>query len=143
MLVDAGADPVNIAGQIYDSASPEKLNLLARVLGTIEFHGGARIATAELTLGMLSSTGGTYMDSEGFINHLRSVKSVDLAMLFREGSDGLTHVSLRSKEGIDVAKLAQRYGGGGHRLAAACRIPGKLNTVRSMLIDEAVSYIGR
>jgi phosphoesterase RecJ-like protein len=142
MLVEAGADPVHISQQVYDSASPEKLNLLARVLGTIEFHGRSRIATAELTLEMLASTAATYMDSEGFINHLRSVKSVDLAILFREGSDGLVHVSLRSKEGVDVARLAQRYGGGGHRQAAACRIPGNLNTVRSMLINEAISYIG-
>jgi phosphoesterase RecJ-like protein len=142
MLVEAGADPVNISRQVYDSGSPEKLNLLARVLGTIEFHCRSRIATAELTLGMLSSTATTYMDSEGFINHLRSVKSVDLAILFREGSDGLIHVSLRSKGEIDVAGFAQRHGGGGHRQAAAFRIPGNLNMVRSMLTNEAVSYIG-
>ena len=141
MLVEAGADPAYIARQVYDSASPEKLSLLARVLGTIEFHDHSRIATAELTLAMLSSTGGTYMDSEGFINHLRSVRSVDLAILFREGNEGLVHISLRSKEGIDVARFAQRYGGGGHRQAAACRIPGNLNAVRSMLVNEAVSYI--
>jgi bifunctional oligoribonuclease and PAP phosphatase NrnA len=142
MLVESGADPVRIAGQVYDSASPEKLNLLARVLGTIEFHCRSRIATAELTLGMLAGTAATYMDSEGFINHLRSVKSVDLAILFREGNDGLIHVSLRSKEGIDVARFAQRHGGGGHRQAAACRIPGTLNSVRSMLTSEAATYIG-
>jgi len=142
MLVEAGADPVYIAGQVYDSCTPEKLNLLARVLGTIEFHCRSRIATAELTLGMLSSTAATYMDSEGFINHLRSVKSVDLAILFREGNDGLVHVSLRSKEGIDVARFAQRHGGGGHRQAAACRVTGGLNTVRSMMTSEAARYIG-
>jgi phosphoesterase RecJ-like protein len=81
------------------------------------------------------------MDSEGFINHLRSVKSADLAILFREINDGLVHVSLRSKEGINVAKLAQRHGGGGHRQAAACRIRGPLHAVRSMFTGEAESYI--
>ncbi|MHC1730236.1 MAG: bifunctional oligoribonuclease/PAP phosphatase NrnA [Syntrophobacteraceae bacterium] len=140
-LVAAGADPADIARQVYDSTSRAKLNLLAQVLGTIEFHSGARIASAELTRAMLSSTSASYSDSEGFINHLRSVKSVHLAILFREGSDGLIHVSLRSKEGIDVAKLAQRHGGGGHRQAAACKLPGSLYSVRSMFIDEAVNYI--
>ena len=125
ILVEAGADPAYIATQVYDSATPEKLKLLAQVLGTVEFHAGSRIATAELTRSMLSNSSASYMDSEGFINHLRSVKSVDLAILFREGNDGLVHVSLRSREGINVAKLAQRHGGGGHRQAAACRIPGE------------------
>ena len=130
-----------IATQVYDSATPEKLKLLAQVLGTVEFHAGSRIATAELTRSMLSNSSASYMDSEGFINHLRSVKSVDLAILFREGGDGLVHVSMRSREGINVAKLAQRHGGGGHRQAAACRIPGSLHSVRSMFIGEAASYI--
>ncbi len=141
-LVASGADPAYLSRQVYDSASPEKLNLLARVLGTVEFHAESRIATAELTRGMLAATSATYMDSEGFINHLRSVKSVDLAILFREGNDGLIHVSLRSKEGIDVARFAQSHGGGGHKQAAACRIAGDLNVVRAAVIGEAIGYVG-
>ena len=141
ILVEAGADPAYISTQVYDSATPGKLKLLAQVLGTVEFHAGSRIATAELTRSMLSNSSASYMDSEGFINHLRSVKSVDLAILFREGGDGQVHVSLRSREGINVAKLAQRHGGGGHRQAAACRISGSLYAVRSQFIGEAASYI--
>lgn len=141
-LVNAGADPAYIAQQIYDSATPERLNLLTQVLSTMEFHADSRIASAELTRDMLARTGTTYMDSEGFINHLRSVKSVDMAIIFREGSDGLIHISLRSKSGVDVARFAQRYGGGGHRQAAACRISGNLDAVRSMIVSEAANYIG-
>lgn len=141
MLVESGADPVMIAQQVYDSASPERLNLLALVLATVKFHADSRIATAELSRGMLTATSTSYMDSEGFINHLRSVKSVFMAILFREGSDGVIHVSLRSRNGIDVARFAQRYGGGGHLLAAACRIPGPLETVRTLLTRDAVDYI--
>ncbi len=141
VLVEMGADPVYLATQIYDSATPEKLKLLAQVLGTLQFHTGARIVTAELSRSMLANSSSSYMDSEGFINHLRSVKSADLAILFREVNDGLIHVSMRSREGIDVAKLAQRYGGGGHKQAAACRISGTLHAVRSMFVGEAVSYM--
>ncbi|MFZ2448844.1 MAG: bifunctional oligoribonuclease/PAP phosphatase NrnA [Syntrophobacteraceae bacterium] len=142
VLVEAGADPAYIAQEVYDSTSPEKLGLLALVLGTVEFHARSRIATAELTRRMLSSTGATHMESEGFINHLRSVKSVAMAILFREGGDGVIHVSLRSRDGVDVARFAQRHGGGGHRQAAACRIAGTLAVVREMVINEAVEYVG-
>lgn len=141
MLVESGADPVGIAQQVYDSASPERLNLLALVLGTVRFHADSRIATAELSRGMLAATSTSYMDSEGFINHLRSIKTVLMAILLREGSEGEIHVSLRSRNGIDVARFAQRYGGGGHLMAAACRIPGTLEAVRTMLTRDAVDYI--
>jgi phosphoesterase RecJ-like protein len=141
VLVGMGADPAHIATHVYDSATPEKLRLLAQVLGTVEFHAGSRIVTAELNRSMFSDSASSYMDSEGFINHLRSVKSVDIAILFREINNGLVHISMRSKGDINVAKLAQRHGGGGHRAAAACRIPGSLHLVRSMFIGEVVRYI--
>ncbi len=142
ILVESGADPAYLAEQIYDSASPEKLSLLTLVLETMEFHAGSRVATAVLTQNMLARTSTAYSDSEGFINHLRSVKTVDVAILFREGSEGQVHVSLRSKNGIDVAGFARRYGGGGHLQAAACRIAGELSAVRSRITREAISYIG-
>jgi bifunctional oligoribonuclease and PAP phosphatase NrnA len=141
VLVEAGADPAHIAHQVYDSAPVERIRLLSRVLSTAEFYAEGRLASAELTLDMIADVPGFYMDSEGFINHLRSVRSVQLALLFREGHEGLIHVSMRSKEGVDVAKLAQRYGGGGHKQAAACRLPGKLEEIRSRMISEALQYI--
>lgn len=141
ILVESGADPARIAQEIYDSTSPEKLSLLAMALGTVEFYANSRVAAAELSRSMLDRTGTSYADSEGFINHLRSVKTVELAVFFREGSDGIIHVSLRSRDGIDVARFAQRHGGGGHRQAAACRIEGALGSVRSMIIKEAVEYL--
>ncbi len=139
--MESGADPAYIAQEVYDSTSPEKLSLLASALGTVEFHANSRLASAELTRAMLERTKTSYADSEGFINHLRSVKTVKMAVFFREGSDGLIHVSLRSRDGIDVATFAQRHGGGGHRLAAACRIQGSLGAVRSMIVKEALEYV--
>ncbi|MDA8308966.1 MAG: bifunctional oligoribonuclease/PAP phosphatase NrnA [Deltaproteobacteria bacterium] len=140
-LVAFGADPARIASNVYDSATPEKLRLLARVLETMEFHASSRIVSAELSRSMLSDSPSTHIESEGFINHLRSVKSAEMAILFKETGDGLIHVSMRSRGDINVARLAQRHGGGGHKQAAACRIQGDLGTVRSMFIAEAVSYI--
>jgi phosphoesterase RecJ-like protein len=141
VLVQMGADPGYIATQVYESATPEKLKLLANVLSTMEFYDGSRIVTAKLTNSMLSDSSSSYMDSEGFINHLRTVKSADLAILFREVDEGLIHISMRSRGGIDVARLAQRHGGGGHRQAAACRIAGTIESVRSMFVGEAIGYI--
>ncbi len=140
-LVGHGAQPAFIAGQIYDSGSPQRLRLLARVLATVSFESNDRLATAELSQAMFRETGTSRSDAESFINHLRSVRSVLLAALFREEEDGMVHVSLRSKEPVDVAAFARRYGGGGHRQAAAFRTRGSLSDVRALITRAARDYI--
>lgn len=140
-LVATGAQPAYIAEQVYESVSPESIQLLARVLSTIVFSSNSRLATAQLTQNMFTETQTSPEDSEGFINHLRSVKSVDLAMLFREDNNGVVHISMRSKGQVDVAALAKRHGGGGHRNAAACRVAGSLEAIRSKFTQEAFDYL--
>lgn len=140
-LVGHGAQPAFIAGQIYDSGSPQRLRLLARVLATVAFEAGHRLATAELSQAMFRETDTTRADAESFINHLRSVRTVLMAALFREERDGTVHVSLRSKDPVDVAAFARRYGGGGHRHASAFRTHGTLAHVRAVVTKEALEYL--
>ena len=135
-LAAAGAEPHYIAGEVYDSSSPQRLRLLARVLSTAAFHSENRIATAEVTQAMFSETGSSPSDTEGFINHLRSVKTVEIAALFREESDTTVHVSLRSRGMVDVSDFARKHGGGGHRNAAACRVTGPMDEVRARITFE-------
>jgi phosphoesterase RecJ-like protein len=140
-LVAAGAKPAFIAEQVYDSASVESLRLLAMVLATLSFHANDRLAIAEMSREMFSATATSPADTEGFINFLRSVKTVAMAMLFREGTEGKVHVSMRSKGDVDVASFAQRQGGGGHRHAAAFEVSGMLPAARSHFTREALTYL--
>lgn len=140
-LVEAGAEPARIAERVFDSALPQTLKLLARVLSTVSFHADNQLATAELSLGMLEETSTTPAESEGFINHLRSVEPVRMAMMFREDESGVVHVSTRSKGSVDVAAFAQRHGGGGHKRAAAFRVRGGIQEVRRRFTQQAVRYL--
>lgn len=140
-LVAAGAEPAFIAQQVYDSISVQSLRLLTRTLATVSFFADDRLATAEMTQEMFAETASSPADAEGFINFLRSVKTVAMAMLFREGTDGKIHVSMRSKDNTDVAAFAQRRGGGGHRHAAAFEVEGTLENIRSHFTGEALSYL--
>ncbi|WP_170920341.1 DHH family phosphoesterase [Desulfacinum hydrothermale] len=142
-LVARGAEPAFIAGRVYDSASPGRLHLLAKVLETVEYHADCRLATAQLTQAMFRQTHTNREDAEGFINHLRSVKTVVMAVLFREDVDQVVHVSLRSKSPVDVAAFARAHGGGGHRHAAAFRMQGPLEQVRHAVTREAVRLLQR
>ncbi len=140
-LVAAGARPADIAEHVYESASPQSMQLLARMLATIAFAADNRLATAELSQRMFKETATTPVDSEGFINHLRSVEPVELAMLFREDDNGKVHVSMRSKGNVDVAAFAQRYDGGGHRRAAAFHVSGDLQKMRGEFTQQALNYL--
>lgn len=140
-LVSAGAEPAVIAGNIYDSAPAQRLHLLAQVLATVRFFHDNRLATAEVTQQMFISSQTTPMDSEGFINELRSVKTVELALLFREGQNSMVHVSMRSKGNVDVAALARIHGGGGHRQAAAFRVKGSLPEIRRHITQQALDHL--
>jgi bifunctional oligoribonuclease and PAP phosphatase NrnA len=140
-LVGAGAQPAYIAQQVYDSDSPNRLRLLAEFLRTLCFYGDHRLATAEITQAMYAKTGTSPVDSEAFINQLRSVKPVQIAIMFREEANGVVYASLRSKDDVDVASFAGKYGGGGHRHAAALRIAGELARVRKQITEEALNYL--
>lgn len=141
-LVEAGAEPARIAERVFDSALPQTLQLLARVLSTVSFHADNRLATAELSQRMLMETSATPAESEGFINHLRSVEPVRMAMMFREDESGVIHVSMRSKGKVDVAVFAQCQGGGGHSRAAAFRVRGTMEEVRREYTRQAMNYLG-
>jgi len=72
---------------------------------------------------------------EGFINYPRSIAGVDVAVSFREERAGVFRVSFRSKGRVDVSAVASGFGGGGHRNAAGCTVPGTLPEVRRRVLE--------
>ena len=71
-------------------------------------------------------------DNEGLIDHIRAIEGVIVAVFFEELLEGKVRVSMRSKsEAADVAAICQRFGGGGHKLAAGARVRGTLAEVEA------------
>lgn len=122
-LVREGAEPYRVAHWLFESQPEPAVRLLGEVLRTLELHRDGRIATVWLTRAMIESCGARPGDSEGLIDHPRSIAGVDAVALFRELEDGGVKVSLRSRGDIDVQAVARERGGGGHKNAAGCTIP--------------------
>jgi phosphoesterase RecJ-like protein len=73
-------------------------------------------------------------DCEGLVNYVLSIGGVEVAAFFRELPEGRFRVSLRSKGKLDVARVAERFGGGGHQCASGCSVDGPLSeAVRQIL----------
>ena len=138
-LVDCGADPERVSRFIYDNEPLRKIMLRTLAMNTLEVTG--KIAFLHVSSEMFRQTGTEKEHTEGLVSMARSIEGIEVAVFLRQESAIGWKVSLRSKEYVDVAQIARRYGGGGHRKAAGCVIPAPLATVKRRLrisIQEAM-----
>ncbi len=133
-LVESGADPQWISENIYESDPPAKLQLLAKVLETLELDLELKTASLTVTNEHLRQTGATMEHTDGFIDIPRTVKGVNIAMLYSQMSEKQFKLSLRSKGKVNVEKIAAQFGGGGHINAAACRIEGEIIEIKKRVL---------
>ena len=117
-LVDLGVKPVEIAGKIFDNFSKNRLSLLQNVLSTLQLYEQDQLAVITVTCRQYKETGTIPEDTELFINYPRSLDTVKVAAFIKETLEGGISVSMRSKGRYDIAEVARKFGGGGHRNAA-------------------------
>jgi bifunctional oligoribonuclease and PAP phosphatase NrnA len=134
-MIDHGVLPSYVAGEIYESHPKERYLLLCLVLGTLEFFAEDRIATIYVTEEMFEKTGTNRDHTEGFVEYIKEIRTVEVACMMRQVADNRFKVSMRSKGGMDVASIARRFGGGGHQKAAGCTIEGSIEEARNRLIE--------
>jgi phosphoesterase RecJ-like protein len=133
-LVMAGANPIQIAQDVYFSASTSKLVLLGVALGNLKREG--RLAWLWVTHQDMVSTGAAEEDLEGIVNFAVCALGVEAAVFLCELPERYIRLSLRSKGLVDVAAIAERLGGGGHENAAGCTVEGTLADVRDEILTQ-------
>ena len=139
-LLERGVDPWAVAQRLREN-TPERLKLLAELLQGLERSKDGRLAWLTVTQELLEKTQTGAEDTEEMISFPRSLREVEVAILFREVDPHTFKISLRSKNEVDVAKLAEQFGGGGHKKAAGCTMNGTLAEVKRRLlaaVQEAV-----
>ncbi len=134
-LVEGGADPQWISENIYESDPPSKLILLSRVLQTLTLDMEHRTASMVVTNQHLQETGTRMEHTDGFIDIPRTIKGIDIAMLYTQMGEKQYKLSLRSKGKINVETIARKFDGGGHVNAAACRIEGDIEEIKLRVMD--------
>ncbi len=136
-LLNRGVVPSEVAGKLFDNYSVNRLKLLENVLGSLELHSEGQIAVIAATNQMFEASGAKTEDTEEFINLPRAVRSVKVVAFLKETLDGYIKVSLRAKGECDVARVALKFGGGGHRNASGYRVKDKkLAEVNIELLQE-------
>jgi phosphoesterase RecJ-like protein len=136
-LIRAGLNVGRLNQQLYENYPRRRLELLRELLRTMRFEHGGRVASFSLSLKTASELGVLPEDNEGLIDHLRAIRGVIVAIFFEELADGKVRVSMRSKsEAVDVCAICQKFGGGGHTLAAGARVRGMLCEVEKKVLEE-------
>lgn len=133
-LVLAGADPAQCAQNVYFAHSTAKMRLLGAALSNL--HREGPLAWIWVTRDQMERSQAKEEDCEGIVNYALSIQDVELAAFFREMADGRYRVSLRSKGKLNVAEIAERFGGGGHECASGCSIDGPLSMAVSKIMHE-------
>lgn len=134
-MVRAGVDPGRVAAMIYESHPKERFLLLGEVLRTLRTFGNDRIAVANVTEEMFRATGTNREFTDGFVEYIKQIRGVEVAVLLREIGPESYKISMRGKGTVDVAAVCNGFGGGGHKNAAGCRIEGAISEVEKKLLD--------
>jgi len=123
-LIKAGARPAKIGEAVYNNYPWSRIELMRQVLGTVKRDETGRIAMMRQTIAMRESAEAIDGDNNGFVNIPLAAKDVQAVVYMREIGPDQFRASLRSKGDINVAKVAEKFGGGGHKNASGLSING-------------------
>ena len=143
-LVRAGVDVGRVSQITYENYPRRRVELLRDLLGTMRFDANDRVASFSLSLATAEKLGVLPEDNEGLIDHLRAIRGVIVAVFFEELADGKVRVSMRSKsDNVNVCAICEKFGGGGHVLAAGARVKGSLAEVEKKILEEVRNVVSR
>jgi phosphoesterase RecJ-like protein len=133
-LVLAGAVPALCARPIYFGHSTAKMRLLGAALSNL--HREGPLSWIWVTREQMQRLGAREEDCEGLVNYALSMADVQVAIFFRELLDGRYRISLRSKGEVNVSRVAEHFGGGGHKCASGFSIDGPLAVAVSRVVER-------
>ena len=133
-LVKAGANPASVSEAVYNNYPWSRIELMRQVLDTVKRDPTGRVASMRQTLDMRSKAGAIDGDNNGFVNIPLAAREVLAVVYMREVGADKYRVSLRSKGNINVAKVAEKFGGGGHKNAAGLSVEGDWDVKEAELV---------
>ncbi|NIA07293.1 MAG: hypothetical protein GWP14_06610 [Actinobacteria bacterium] len=134
-LVQNGVEPSRVYQSLYMQEGPSRVRLLARALGSLELSCAGRLACMSLSAEDFSQAQASSSDTEDMVNEPLRIASVQISVMLTQDEPGSVRVSLRSKSQLNVAQVAERFGGGGHSRAAGVQLVGSLDQAKQKIIS--------
>ncbi|MCX7883925.1 MAG: bifunctional oligoribonuclease/PAP phosphatase NrnA [Caloramator sp.] len=140
-LINTGINFSDIYSKIYDSRTLSQTKLLGKVLSTLEIYYDNKVAVLTMPYKLLDECNAKEKDADEFINFARNIDTVEVGVFIKEVNDLKCRVSLRSKNYVDVSKIASYFSGGGHIRAAGCTIEGSISEVKNKILDAVKTVL--
>lgn len=136
-MIDAGVDVGLINQQLYESYPLRRVECIRDLLQELKLSCGGKCASVRLTREVKNRLQLGAGDTEGVVDIIRAIDSVIVAVFFEELDGNKIRVSSRSKLlSANVGKICERFGGGGHNLAAGTRMSGPIEDAEERFIAE-------
>ena len=120
---------------IYESNSISALKLQSRVMSTLELHFDSHVAVQKMLKSMIAECNAVYEEADTVINIPLKSEAVKVSVFLKENSEGVLRCSMRSKGNINVASIAQSFGGGGHKTAAGFKSSIPLEETKEKVLE--------
>ncbi len=140
-LVKAGAKPSKIGEAVYNNYPWSRIELMRQVLETVKRDASGKVASMRQTIAMHDVAGAVDGDNNGFVNIPLAAKDVVAVVYMREVGPDQYRASLRSKGDINVAKVAEKFGGGGHKNAAGLGIEGDWDEKEAEIVAALLAAV--
>ena len=141
-LVKAGVDVGELSRRVYQNYPYRRLALLRELLNAMEMTCDDRVVSVALTRVMVARAESKAEDTDGLIDHLRSIEGTVVAVFFEEVSADETRISMRSKHpAVDVCDICRQFGGGGHPMAAGARVNAPLSDTRKRVLTATAKAV--
>lgn len=140
-LIELGVNVSEIDNIIYNSKPANIMKAFIDCASTVEFFYDKKLAITKITKKILDDNNALMSDIDGVVEFLREIKEVEVSCVLKE-EDNYTKVSLRSKENTNVATIAAKLGGGGHKKAAGFEIEDNLLNTKNLVINYFKEIFG-
>jgi phosphoesterase RecJ-like protein len=142
-LVKAGVKPAEVSEAVYNNYPWSRIELMRQVLDTVKRDDSGKVASMRQTLKMREIAGAVDGDNNGFVNIPLAAREILAVVYMREVGENEYRVSLRSKGDINVARVAEKFGGGGHRNASGLRVVGDWDEKEAELVTAVREAVDR
>ncbi len=141
-LMDYGVVPHELYAKLYEQGSTARLHLNAKVLARVRTQCDGRLAFTTVEFKDFKATGASPVDTEGLVNKCLTIAGTEAAFIAVEQQNGAVKISFRSRPGVDVSVLAEKFNGGGHRQASGATMKGPLRVATSQVLSGFRELLG-
>lgn len=135
-LISCGIEFWNIHDMIYGNYDYNTVRIMGKVMKGMELSDGGKVVIMQLLHEDLEGLRLEDIDTTDFISYGRDISSVEVAAFIKQTSQDEYKVSFRSKSFVDVRKICEKFGGGGHIRASGCTLTGNLKSVKDTVLAE-------